>query len=103
MATAEARIQLSERSGICRRLHPRLPGLRKVSAVIVITRSGAAETKIAAPAQLASPKRLRCDRRLRFRDNANHRTGASLSRSTPRIKFGRVPSLVRECRYRARF
>src|SRR5437762_14192386 len=103
MVAAEARVQLPERQGIHWWFHSRLSGLRKVSAVIVVTRSGAAETKSAAPAQLASPKRLRCDRRLRFRDNANHRTGASLSRSTPRIKFAPVPSLVRECRYRARF
>src|SRR4029077_5576679 len=38
MAAGEARVQLSERPGIRRRVHPGLSGLRQVVAVISITR-----------------------------------------------------------------
>src|SRR5207253_11319631 len=61
-----------------------------------------AEIKISTPARPALPMLLRCDHCLRFHGNANHRTGASLSRSMPRIKFAPVPSPVRLFLCRAR-
>src|SRR5207244_10485118 len=103
MAAGEARVRLSERSGIRRRVHPRLSGLRQGLAVISITRLDTAEIKTAAPAQPASPKRLHNDARPPFRGNANPRMGTTLCRSMPRTKFARVPSLVHLCRCRARF
>src|SRR2546423_5260930 len=103
MAAAETRIQLRERQGVQRRLHPRLSDLRQIFAVRRITDADSREKETATLDQRALPMRLRCDRPRRFRDNASLRTDATLSRSMPRTTFARVPNPARAFQCRARF